>query len=407
MNKPLSGVRVVELATFVAGPSCGRLLADLGAEVIKIEHPKGDSWRLSAKGYKSGVFTDDHNPVFDLYNSGKTHISLNLKSSEGMDAFHKLMETADVFVTNTRPAALGRLGISYEQLKERYPRLIYAILLGYGEKGPDAERPAFDTTAFWSRSGFLRDLTTLSDGEYYPVSPPFGVGDTFTGYLLMGQICAALYHRKETGKGDCVRSGLYHNAIFGMGTMNIITQDPNPQIFPRSRVERGGPGGTYRCSDGEWVYISVSTISATLQAMSNAIGQPDLPKDPRFSGWEAFKQNKTVLYEIFRDAFLEKPSSYWLQKATEFDIAMTRLNHFSEIHKDEQAWANGYLENVEFADGTVGVMPSSPIEMDSVGELKTRPAPGVGADTVAVLQQLGYTQEQIASMRDSGAVFVG
>lgn len=407
MSKPLNGVRVVELATFVAGPSCARLLADLGAEVIKIEHIKGDAWRQTGKSYKPGCYSDAHNPVFDIYNSGKKHISLNLKSEEGMEAFHKLMETADVFVTNTRPAALERLGIAYEQIKERYPRLIYAILLGYGEKGPDAARPAFDTSAFWSRSGFLLDLATKNGGDYFPVTAPFGVGDTFTGYLLMGQICAALYSRNETGKGDYVRSGLLHNAVFGMGTMNMITQDPEPSPFPRSRVEQGAPGGCYRCSDDRWVFISTSVFAATFRGMSNAIGRPELPTLEKFTGAENLRKNREELYQIFRDAFIQKPSDYWLDLATKEDIAMTRMNRFSDVSKDEQAWANGYLENVEFADGTVGIMPSSPIEMDSVGQLKTKPAPAVGADTQVVLTQLGYTQEQIAAMQASGAVFAG
>ena len=407
MNKPLNGVRVIELATFVAGPSCGRLLADLGAEVIKIETPKGDNWRTTGKGYKPGYYNDKHNPVFDIYNSGKQHISINLKSEEGMEAFHKLLETADVFLTNTRPAALERLGISYEQLKDRYPRLIYAILLGYGEKGPDAARPAFDTSAFWARSGFLLDLSTKNGGEYFPVTAPFGVGDTFTGYLLMGQICAALYGRKESGKGDYVRSGLLHNAIFGMGTMNIATQEPNPSPFPRSRVEQGAPGGAYRCSDDKWVFISTSLFSATFRGMSNAIGRPELPSDPRFAEMKNLKQNKEELYKIFRDAFLQKPSDYWLEQASKEDIAMTRMNRFGDVCKDEQAWANGYLEHVEFADGSTGIMPVSPIEMDSVGEVKTIPAPGVGADTAAVLRSLGYTQEQVDAMNESGAVFAG
>ena len=132
MDKPLKGVRVVELSIFVAAPVCARLLADLGAEVIKVEHPNGDGWRYRALNYKGEVYTEAHNPVFDVYNSGKKHVALDLKSEDGMAAMHKLLETADVFLTNTRPAALERLGLGYEQLKEKYPSLIYAIILGYG-----------------------------------------------------------------------------------------------------------------------------------------------------------------------------------------------------------------------------------------------------------------------------------
>ena len=157
MSGPLSGIKVVELATFVAAPVTGRILADLGAEVIKVEAPSGDGWRKTGAGYRPR-FNKDENPVFDIYNTGKKFISLNLKTPEGKEALFKLLEDADVFLTNTRPAALQRLGLSYEDLKDKFPKLIYAIVLGYGEKGPEKDTPAFDTTAFWSRAGFLRDL---------------------------------------------------------------------------------------------------------------------------------------------------------------------------------------------------------------------------------------------------------
>jgi len=223
MNKPLSGIRVLEFSTFVAAPVCARMMADLGAEVIKVERPEGDPWRITGVSYISSRFSDRQNPVFDIYNSGKKHVALNLKTPEGMEAFHKLLENSDVLITNTRPKALHKLGLDYEDLKERYPKLIYAILLGYGEKGPDKDMPAFDTSAFWARGGFLRDMS-LAGEHYNPVEPPSSMGDTVSGYLLLAEVCAALYRRSQTGLGDCVRSGLLHNSIFTMGTMNIITQ---------------------------------------------------------------------------------------------------------------------------------------------------------------------------------------
>lgn len=135
MSKPLAGVKVVELSTFVAGPVSARLLADLGAEVIKVERPEGDAWRATGISYLPNRFSKDENPVFDIYNAGKKHVALNLKSKEGMEAFHRLLAEADVFITNTRPRALKRLGLSYEDIQEKYPSLVYGILLGYGEEG--------------------------------------------------------------------------------------------------------------------------------------------------------------------------------------------------------------------------------------------------------------------------------
>ncbi len=403
MQKPLSGVKVLDLSTFVAAPVCSRLLADMGADVIKVERPDGDTWRKTGISYQPMQFSDQENPVFDIYNSGKKHIALNLKDPAGMEVFRKLLKQADVFVTNTRLGALKRLGIAYEDIKDEYPALIYGIVLGYGEKGPDAAKPAFDTTAYWSKSGFLRDMAAMSE-HYLPVLPPFGVGDTITGYLLMGEICAALYRRSQTGKGDYVRSSLYHNGIFTMGTMEIISQQPWGRPFPTTRVDHGIPGGYYRCADDEWIYIAVGYSQALIPTLCKAIGREELAHDPRYATSEARSQNRDAYYAIFRDAIREKPCDHWLAVAQQLDLPIVRMNHFSDVAEDEQAWVNGYLEQVEFANGRVDVMPSSPIEMDSNGMPKTVPAPTVGADTVSILQALGYSDEDISQMQRSGAV---
>lgn len=401
MHKPLEGIRVLELTTFVAAPCCGRLLADLGADVIKIERPDGDAWRETGKNYNSR-FNDDANPVFDIYNSGKRFVSLNLKTEAGMEVFRSLLAEADIFITNTRPQALKRLGIAYEDLKETYPQLIYAIVLGYGEEGPDAHKPAFDTTAFWARSGFLRDQSLVT-GEYVPVTPPFSAGDTVTGILLMGEICAALVNRFRTGKGDYVRSGLYHNSIFTLGTMEIIAQKPWGRQFPTDRLNASVPGGLYECRDGEWIFIAVGYAPSYLPSLFTMIGKPELRDDPRFLSQAARVENKQALYEIFRDGFLTQDSAYWVTRSDELDLPLVRLNHYSDVTIDEQAWANGYLEHVHFRSGMEAVMPSSPISMDSVGQLETRCAPVIGADTEEVLREAGYSAEEISRMKTAGA----
>ena len=404
MKGPLSGIKVLDLTTFVAAPVCGRLLADMGADVIKVERPEGDTWRKTGIGYHSARFSHEENPIFDIYNSGKKHIALDLKTAEGMEIFRKLLKKADVFITNTRPAALRRLGISYEDLKDDFPALIYGIVVGYGEKGPDADKPAFDTTSYWSRSGFLRDMAPLSE-HYAPVLPPFGVGDTITGYLLTTEICAALYRRSQTGKGDYVRSSLYHNGIFTMGSMEIMAQKPWGRAFPTTRVDHGIPGGYYQCADGEWIFISVGYAEDKLvPLLYKAIGREDLLDDPRFCTAAAGRQHREEYYAIFRDAFLKKTCTEWLHLAENLDIPIVRMPHFSEVTQDEQAWANNYLEHVQFPNGNVDVMPSSPIEMTSLGAVKTTPAPGIGANTTEILLSLGYSDGDIARMKSSGAI---
>ncbi len=400
MKGPLSGVKVLEMSTFVAAPVCARLLSDMGADVIKIENLGGDTWRETSISMLPERFSDDENPVFDIYNTGKKQIALNLKTPEGMEVFHKLLGESDVFVTNIRVPSLKKLGISYEDIKEKYPSLVYAGVLGYGEKGPDAEKPAFDTTAFWARSGFLRDLAV--DGEnYMPVISPYSVGDTLTGMFLMGEICAALYRRTQTGKGDYVRSCLYHNAIFAMGTMAIISQRPFGHVFPKERALHDSPSGYYKCKDGEWIFLAGYAEYMT-SSFCRKVGREDIVENPKYSPLNRIK-NRKEYYNEFRELFLTKTSDEWLAFAEENDYPLMRMNHFADISEDEQAWANGFVEHVTFANGNTDVMPSSPVEMDSAGVKKTVPAKKVGADTQAVLQELGYTAQQVKEMCDAGA----
>lgn len=395
MERPLSGVKVLELSMFVAAPSCARLLADLGAEVIKIEKPEGDDWRNVGKSFHPDRYCDDFSPVFTIYNAGKRLISIDLKTEAGMAACHKILSQTDVFVTNLRPAALARLGLSYAALKEKYPSLIYAMLLGYGEEGPDAGKPAFDGTAFWAKSGFLRDMAPVT-ADYEPVICPSAVGDTVSGMFLMGEICAALYRRERTGMGDYVRSTLYHNGIFTMGTMGITNQDPAGKNLPKSRAEMG-TDGYYRCRDDEWVFFSSSAMQKNIQGLYRILGISEII--PQMS-------SRQERYAVTKAAFLKKSCAEWVRLAAEADIPLVRMNHFGDPGQDEQAWANHFVEKVQFQNGETAIMPSSPIEMDSVGQLRTVPAPGVGHDTRAVLQELGYTDEELVVLEKESVVIL-
>ena len=403
MDKPLSGIKVVELADFVSAPVCARVLADMGAEVIKIERNTGNVWRATGKASCPWKFTDEENPGYDINNTGKKHIVLNLKTAEGLAVCHKLLETADVFVTNMRVQALKRLGLDYESLKDRYPTLIYAIGLGYGEKGPDANNPAFDHTAFWARTGFLLDMAPLSD-DYHPVFPPSSVGDNFTGMTLASEVCAALFHRMRTGKGDYVRSSLFHNGIFAMGAMQIATQGENGSVFPRTRQKHGVAYGDYQCKDGRYVYIAAGYAEKLIAKVFSIIGRSDLLTDARFNSAQARTENADEMYAIIKEAMLQRTSEEWLAFAREADIPMVRMQHFSEVSYDEQALANGYIQDVQYPSGVSYKIASSPIEMDSIGELHTEPTKAIGTDTEAVLKGYGYTDAQLDELRRAGVI---
>ena len=410
MSKPLEGIRVLDLTTFVAAPVCARMLGDLGAEVIKIERPSGDAWRETSRNYNTAHFGDHMNPVFDIYNSGKKLIALDLKSKEGKEIFWKLLDQADVFVTNNRPEALKRLGISYEDIKDKYPSLIYALILGYGETGPEADVPGFDVTAFWARGGFLRDMA-LTDNGYQPLMPPSGAGDTVTGTTLCAEVCAALVRRFRTGKGDFVRSCLYQNGIFTFGTMQLATQLEGGRVYPRARTAGGSAGGvtgTYCCSDDEWVFLSNGGSSAFLPRIFGMIDREDLLNEPRFMDKElsVLPENVLAVYQLLCDEFKKRPCAEWLERARKYDVPVVRMSHFKDSATDEQAIANGFVEKVVYENGDSIMMPTSPFMMESVGKIETKIAPRVGGDTEEVLLSLGYTQAEIDAMAQSGAVKV-
>ena len=403
MDKPLSGIKVIELADYVSAPVCARVLADMGAEVIKIERKTGNAWRETAKQGCPWRFTDQENPDYDINNTGKRHIMLNLKTPEGLSVCHKMLETADVFVTNMRVQALRRLGLDHDSLKDKYPGLIYAIGLGYGEKGPDANKPAFDHTAFWARSGFLLDTAPMSS-DYHPVFPPSSVGDNFTGMTLAAEICAALFNRMKTGKGDYVRSSLFHNGLFAMGAMLIATQGPDGAPYPRTRPLHGVAFGDYVCKDGQYIYIASGYAEKLIPKVFTVIGREDLIDDPRFSTFSARIENADELHEIIRKAIVQRNADEWLRFGEEADIPIVKMLHFREASEDEQALANGYIQEIEYPSGIKYRTPSSPIEMDSVGELRTEPTKAIGADTESVLKAYGYTEEELAQLRNKGAI---
>lgn len=401
MSNPLSGIRVLELSTFVAAPVTARLLSDLGAEVIKVEALGGDSWRQSATNYLPR-FSEEENPIFDIYNIGKKHVSLNLKTAEGKEIFFKLLSESDVFVTNLRVDALKRLGISYDDLKDKYPKLVYAAIIGYGEKGPEANNQAFDTVAFWAKSGFLRDMAVVTD-NYFPVAAPIGVGDTASGYLLMGEICAALFRRTRTGTGDYVSSTLYHNGIFCMGTMVMMAQPPFGRNYPFNRVDNGPREGCYKCADGEWIYFALGNAAVNIPKYHALIGHPELDTDPRFTP-DKYWENRYEYYDYYYNAFLSKTADEWIKLGKEFDLPLVKMGHFKDVSTDEQALANGFIDKIEYPNGHVDVMPTSPIEMNSATLRPIVPVPKNGAHTEEVLRSLGYSDESIKDLENLGAI---
>lgn len=400
-NGPLQGIRVVELSTFVAVPSCARLLADYGAEVIKIEGFSGDPWRVTGKLItKTG---DEENPVYDVYNIGKHDICLNIKNEKGLACLLRMLESADIFLTNIRPQSLKKMGLDADALTARFPRLIYASLNGFGTKGPEAHRPGFDTIAFWARSGFLADMSVEENS--YPVFGPTGVGDSISGTALLTGILAALYEREKTGKGNVVETSLYGAAIWFMASMAISAQEKYNWKFPKSIATDLRPlSSMYCCADGKWLFISVLQYEPHALKAFELLGIREEVAKMEITSFATLNQHCVEMRELMEKAIAKKPIDEWLRLFLEADIVADEATHFRDLSTSPQAWANEYMERYVFRGGETCAMPCPPIHMRSYKREASHYAPLPGENTDDVLRKFGYSEEEILDMHNCKAV---
>lgn len=296
VKRPLEGVKVLELATFIAAPCCARFLADLGAEVIKVEAPAGDPLRYTA--VNEGRPQDQkENTSYDLENAGKTCVCLNTKTPAGREALEKLIAEADIFITNWRQNPLKKAGLDYETLHAKYPKLVYGFVSGYGEKGPDKDLPGFDFTAFFARGGILG---TLFDKDSLPMLTIAGFGDHQVGMYLASGVLAALYRARETGIGDRVVVSLFHSAIWDVSLLLQASQygDPTTQ-YPLSRRTLPNPlVVAHKTKDDKWLQIAMPQYNRHYPIFMNAIGHPELAEDPRYYPQTNLQANIEEFYDF-------------------------------------------------------------------------------------------------------------
>ena len=387
----LDGIKVVELCNFVAAPCTGRMLADFGAEVIKVEIPRGDGWRGFGLRNTAGS-SDEENPVFEVYNSNKKDIALDLKKPQSMEILHKLLEKADILISNTRLKSLVKMGLDPDNIRKKYPKIIYTWVGGYGEKGPDAEKPAFDTSAFWGKSGFTRDMAVEAEGGY-PVSNPWAVGDQVTCLAVLSGVFAALYRRALTGKGETVKVSLYNTSLWVMSSMIIVTQKKYANPFPKPRSSHYPLNTYYRCSDGEWVLVVINEPERYEESFYKSLGYPDFKTNPPPEVGDISDAGKVIAF--FEKIFIKKRSDEWEAILKEADIVCVRMSHFKDAENDEQGWANEYVEYMTFRNGEKGLVPRPPIRLESEPPIHSGRGPAVGEHTEEILKSLGYTREQI------------
>ena len=338
MFKPLDGVKVIDLTYFVAGPGAARILADWGADVIKVEPSFGDPGRGTG-ATMSCPTVKDCNPFYTAYNANKRGLSLNLKSDEGKAVLYKLLESADVFVSSYRTGALKRLGLDYDSLSKKFPHLIWAQINGFGDFGPAKDNAGFDTVAFWARSGAMIDIT---EKDTSPVNPLIGFGDATTSCSLSGGICAALYQKAKTGKGCKVMVSLFAQAIWSESAGMVSTQYGDE--YPKTRLNPGSPVmDTFKSADDKWFYMSILEPDRYNDALMKELGRNDLVGDPRYCTAVAAKAHSSELVEILSAEFAKHTMDEIAAMFARADIAYDRVQHIKEVLDDPQALENMYI----------------------------------------------------------------
>src|SRR5579885_3621424 len=381
----LAGLKVIDCATYVAGPAAATILSDFGADVIKIERPPdGDLWRTfsSVPGYPS---TDFHY-TWLLTSRNKRSIVLDLTREAGRIALLKLAAGADVFVTNFQPSLLSRFRLTWEDLEPVNPRLVYALITGYGEKGEDADAPAYDGLAYWARSGLMTSVTG-ADGT--PAGARPAMGDHPTAATLFGAIMLGLYRRERTGKGSKVSTSLM--AAGAWANSVDIQAKLCAAHFPERRA--GGHAMIIALLDPEREY----------SRLCEALGEPDLARSPLFATAQARKENAAELHAILMSQFESKPLSHWREKFRIHDIKWSPLPTLDEAVRDPQMRECGAIINFDYpGQGTIETV-DSPVFVADAEKLSPRVPPGYGAHTREVLKEAGYGAAEIEQLISSGA----
>jgi formyl-CoA transferase len=393
-----SGLKVLDCASFIAAPAAATVLSDFGADVIKIEPPgAGDPYRNlpNLPGYP----VSPHNYAWLLESRNKKSLALDLGQRQGQDVLRRLVTQADVFITNFPPAVRDRLGITWERLSPLNARLIYASFTGYGEKGEEANKPGFDSNAYWARSG-LMDLVR-ADLDTTPARSVAGMGDHPCAMALYGAIVTALYKRERTGKGSHVSSNLMANGIWASG---VLAQAKlcGAQFQERRPRERALNAVTnhYKCRDGRWLILSLLNEERQWPALARCLGREDLVDDPRFVTKPGRHARSLELIRIFDEIFSTKDLAEWRGILDGKGFVFGIVGILDDIPSDRQMLENEVL--VPSEDGTLTI--NSPIWVDGSDKVKPRRAPAIGEHSDEILRAAGYDDRSIAELRAAGTV---
>jgi crotonobetainyl-CoA:carnitine CoA-transferase CaiB-like acyl-CoA transferase len=392
-------LKVLDCASFIAAPAAGTVLSDFGADVIKIEPPGlGDPYRNlpNLPGYP----TSQHNYSWMLEARNKRSLALDLSRPEGQEVLRRLVAEADVFITNFPPAVRERLGLTFAELAPLNERLIYASFTGYGEKGEEANKPGFDSNAYWARSG-LMDLVR-ADENTTPARSVAGMGDHPCAMALYGAIVTALYKRERTGKGSHVSSNLMANGIWAA---SVLAQAKLCGATFQERRNRehalNAVTNHYKCKDGRWIILSLLNEEKQWPALARCIGREDLVTDERFASKAGRHARSVELIKIFDGIFATRDLAEWRRVLDGNGLVFGVVGILDDIPNDKQMLENEVL--VPFENDTMLTI-SSPIWVDGAKKVQPRKPPGIGEHSDEILRNAGYDEAAIGKLRASGAV---
>jgi formyl-CoA transferase len=392
-----SGLKVVDLSSFVAGPGAAVILSDFGADVIKVEPPKGEWWRNGNK-FSPGPFAKDPYQ-WHQNNRNKRGLALDLKSPDAQKVVERLVKWADVLIVNTPHPARKKLKLEYEDVAPWNPRLIYADLTGYGEKGADANLPGFDITAYWSRSGLL---SVTRDAGAPPTWPFSGTGDNPTAVVLFAAIVTGLYRRERTGKGSYVTTSLLASGAWTT-SLAISAALAGAKFVQHDR--KNPPSvvtNVYKSADDIWFLLALTPDK--VPALLAAVGHADLLKDPRFADPEKQAANRPQLTAIADEIFSSQPMSHWREVFDKAHLVYGLVRHPCDEIKDPQLQENGIVVPIDGAGGNLKFTVSSPMQVHGVTKVPAKRAPELGEHNEEILEQLGFSAGEIEGFRASRTI---
>ena len=399
----LEGLKVIEMATYVAAPAAGAMLRDWGAEVIKVEPLNGCPMRRFFEGMKSNVPIEG-NPIFTLDNRGKKGISINTSDEKGADIVRKLIKDADIFLTNVRPQSLESAKLDHESLLKVNPKLIYCSLTGYGLEGEEKNRPGFDVAAYWSRSG-MAHLTQRKGEEPLPIRT--ASGDHITAISTVSGILAAVYERTKTGKGKVVETSLLRTGIYSLSSDMALQLKFGRVPSTKKRDEQINPiFNFFKTKDDRWICLSPRAGGDyDLPKVVRALGKEEWLKNEKFNTNQARRENAKEFIDEMDKAFSQYTMSEWGEKLDEQDLIWSPVQNLKEVSKDKQAIDSGAFSEVEDQDCDENYSTvSSPVRFHNSDDGPKGPAPKLGQDNFEVLKSIGINEDQINELIDRGIV---